>query len=423
MQKVVIGLMLFMPVFASAQAADTNPPAAQTQPSLSDRLNALEQRLDKLEGAPANASISSFNPAMGMALDMVMRDHTPNANFDFRSAELNLEAAVDPFLKGWAVITGSNQGVDVEEAGMQTTSLPHGLTARAGRVFAPFGRFSQWHDHELPMVDRPNSLNAFVGGEAQADGLELTYLVPTPFFLEAIAGSYNKIGADNQRADNLAPRTFAQWTYLGRLHGYGDITDNTGFDLGVSEAWTPKLDSFKDVTGPSAGTVITESQVDSFRTLSGADLTLRYQPSAGGLYKGIIWTTEAMQDNERLYDPTTGIADGRTHAYAGYSNIETKLGRVVRVGSFADLTQMSFNSKQVTQTYAGYVTFEITEFDRIRLQYSRVLTNYAGDISFIPGTDFGPNDLVDFHRGNIVALQFTAVIGYHVHGFRGRWGA
>jgi hypothetical protein len=84
---------------------------------------------------------------------------------------------------------------------------------------------------------------------------------------------------------------------------------------------------------------------------------------------------------------------------------------------------MPFNSRQVTQTYAGYLTFEITEFDRIRLQYSRVLTNYAGDIGAIPGTDLGPTDLVDFHRGSIIALQWTAVLGYHVHGFRGRWGA
>lgn len=111
--------------------------AAQVPPA--DTLADLAARVQKLETAPANASISSFNPAIGMAIDAVVRDSNNRANFDFRSAELNLEAPVDPFLKAWAVITGSNQGIDVEEAAMQTTALPYNLTVRGGRVFAPFG--------------------------------------------------------------------------------------------------------------------------------------------------------------------------------------------------------------------------------------------------------------------------------------------
>jgi len=418
-----------MKVLAVAFAAALAAPAfAQTAPdappaSTQDRIAQLEARLDKLENAPANASISSFNPAVGMAIDAVVRDSNNRANFDFRAAELNLEAPVDPFLKAWAVITGSNQGVDVEEAAMSTTALPYNMTVRFGRVFAPVGRLSAWHDHELPMVDRPNSLNAYVGGEAHADGLELDYLFPTPFYLEGVLGGYNRIGADNNRVDILGQDSLSEWTYLGRLHTYNEITDSLGFDLGATEAWTPK--SGRDLTtDPSdAGTAVSVARNRSERELSGVDLTLRYQPAVGGLYKGFIWGTEVLQNDERTYDPTTGAVEGRSVAYAGYSNIETKLGRVVRVGGYADMTELPYQNRSVSRSYAGYLTFEITEFDRIRLQYTRVMNNFSGDLSSMPGTDFGYNDLTGMHPGSIIALQWTAVIGYHVHGFRGRWGS
>lgn len=402
---------LLLPLLACAAAAqEPSAPSA-------DRLSALEARIQKLETAPAGASIGSFNPAIGLALDSVVTDQNSRAKFDFRAAELNLESAVDPFLKAWTVITGSNGGVAVEEAAVQTTALPYGLTVRAGRLFAPFGRFSMWHDHELPMVYRPNSLASYVGNEAHADGLDVNYLFPVPFYFEGTVGAYNRLGADNTRTDIATARPFDRWTYLGRLHAYGDVTDNVGFDVGVSEAWTPKRDS----VGTSAGTVLVPKN-DSWRALSGVDLTLRYQPSVGGLYKGVIWTTEVLQNDERLYDDT-GAGLGRTHSYAGFSNVETKLGRVVRAGGFADVTELPNSSRSVSRTAAGYLTFEITEFDRIRLQYSHTWNNFPGELSSLPGTDFGSNDLARLHRGDTIAVQWTAIIGYHVHGFRGRWGA
>lgn len=391
---------------------------AQAAPPADDRLSALEARVQKLESAPANASISSFNPAIGMAIDSIVADRNARAKFDFRAAELNVEAPVDPFLKAWAVITGSSGGVDVEEAAVQTTSLPYGLTVRAGRLFAPFGRLSMWHDHELPMVYRPNSLASYVGNEAHADGLDINYLLPTPFYLEGTVGVYNRLGADNTRTDIAAARPFDRWTYLGRLHAYGDLTDSIGYDVGASEAWTPKRDSVPT----TAGTIVSPAN-DSWRALSGLDLTIRYQPSVGGLYHGTIWTTEVLQNDERLYAADTGAGLGRTRSYAGYSNVETKLGRVVRAGGFVDVTELPNDSRSLSKTLAAYVTFEITEFDRVRLQYSHERNNFPGELSSLPGTDFGYNDLAGLHRGSTIAIQWTAIIGYHVHGFRGRWGA
>jgi len=76
---------------------------------------------------------SQFNPAIGLILDSAFtyRQHEGN-NFEFRAAELGLSASIDPFCRGYAVITGSPSGFDVEEAAIVTTSLPYNLTVKGG---------------------------------------------------------------------------------------------------------------------------------------------------------------------------------------------------------------------------------------------------------------------------------------------------
>ena len=141
----------------------------------------------------------------------------------------------------YGFFTGSNEGVEVEEAAAITTSLPWNLTAKGGRFFADFGRFPKYHPHELPFVNQPLSIQRMVGGESQADGAEVNYLFPTPFFLRATFGGYNKIGADNEQVSNLKPRSASQFTYLGRLNTYFDLTDNHSVELGSSLAYTPSV--------------------------------------------------------------------------------------------------------------------------------------------------------------------------------------
>ena len=76
-----------------------------------------------------------FNPAIGVVLDAVASHTRLNrGDFDFRSAELNLAAAVDPFANLYAVINGDKDKVSVEEAFFMTTSLPANLTLRGGRM-------------------------------------------------------------------------------------------------------------------------------------------------------------------------------------------------------------------------------------------------------------------------------------------------
>ena len=389
---VLASLMFAWPALAQ------NAAAPDTQSMLQD----LQQRVEKLEGAPAKAALNSFNPAIGMALDTVFHDSNDKAGFLFRAAELNVEAPVDPYLKAWAVITGSNAGVDVEEATLETTSLPYNLTVRGGRLFATFGRLAHFHDHELPVVDRPNSLNTFIGGETRADGMEAAFLLPTDLFVTATFGAYDKMGADNARQDPAGARPLDEFTYLARLNTYFDLTDSQSVELGADTAWTPKR-TVLDTSGPAGSSLGIDTHANTGRSLTGVDITYRYQPPVGGLYKGLLWGTEILQNDERRFDPATNLPTGRKTAYAGYSFVELKSGRHWRGGVMADLTENQDDPHLNTKTFTGFLTYDVTEFQRLRATYAEAAVNAAG----------AP-------RNHTLALQWTGVFGNHVHGFRDR---
>lgn len=386
-------LLLIIALLALSPAASAEEPA----PSADARIKSLEERLSKLEGAPAQTSLSAFNPAIGLALDTSYSHTNGASNFSFRAAELNVSAPVDPFLKAWAIIVGAQGGVTIEEAAMQTTALPYNLTVTGGRQFASFGRLAHFHNHELPVIDRPRSLDTYIGGETTADGVEVSYLFPTPFFLTATAGAYNKIGGENDRADDAVARPMDGFTYLGRLAAYTDLGDDHSIELGVSEAWTPK----RFVTETAAPNV--QTRRNTWRTLTGADLVYRWQPAAGGLYKGVVWGTEVMQNNERRFDTATNLPADRVRSYAGFSYVQIKLGRKWRPGVMVDLTEDLDAAKTLTRTFTGFLTYDVTEFQRLRLTFARTTDNLP--------TGLGRNT---------VGLQWTAVLGRHVHGFRDR---
>src|SRR5437879_13219369 len=206
---------------------------------MEEQFRQLQQQIDKLETkkiqeveAKANAALdaskktfaSQFNPAISLGIDTIgsyksnaqgfnpgngpqagarINNTRPaGADFNLRSAELFISADVDPFTRAYATINASADAANndeatlaVEEAAIVTTRLPYNLTVRGGRFFADFGTLPHRHDHDLPFVDRPPSIAAFVGGEAQTNGVEVSGLAPSPFFLRASGTVGNELGA------------------------------------------------------------------------------------------------------------------------------------------------------------------------------------------------------------------------------------
>lgn len=355
----------------------------------STRLGQVEKSVQAVQSAP-----SSFNPAIGFVLDATAEHRAKTGgDFNFRGAELGLSASVDPFARVYSFITGSKEGVEVEEAAAVTTSLPWNLTAKGGRFFADFGRLPKFHPHEYAFVNTPLSVERMVGGESKADGVEVNYLFPTPFFLRATLGGYNKIGEENDRLDDEKSRSWSRFTYLGRLHTYFDLTDSQSIELGSSLAHTPSV-RLSDASGGS-------------RSLAGIDLTYRYQPLHSSLYQGFTWGSEVFINTERrpFEQEDESIAAKRRRAFGGYTYADVKLNKNWSTGFLFDYAPSIDEPARKTKSYSPFLTWNLSEFNRLRFQYSYLDDKVREEKS---------------ERGHQFFLQWTTVIGAHSHGFRGR---
>ena len=153
-----------------------------------ERVTTVEQSVKAIQESP-----SILNPSIGMAIDTIFEHHdATEGDFTMRSAELGLSAEIDPYARAYAFINATEGGVEIEEAAVQTTGLPINVTA--GRFFADFGRLPQFHQHELPFVNTPLSMERLVGGESLGTGIQWRHLFPTPFYLSLTGGVFKEIG-------------------------------------------------------------------------------------------------------------------------------------------------------------------------------------------------------------------------------------
>ncbi len=356
----------------------------------SAKLGQVEKSVQAVQSSP-----SILNPAIGMAIDATAEHRAKTGgDFNLRAAELGISASIDPYARAYAFINATRDEVELEEAAIVTTSLPWNLQARGGRFFADFGRLAKFHPHEYPFVNTPLSLDRIVGGESKADGVELSYLFPIPFFLRATLGGYNKLGAENERLDDTKSRAWSRFTYLSRLHTYFDLADSHGIEFGTSLAYTPSVRLVEDPRGGS-------------RSLAGIDVTYRYQPLGSTLYQGFTLGGELFGNSERrpLELEDGSMAAKRRRAFGGYSYGELKLSKNWSTGFLFDYAPSIDNPARKTKGYSPYVTWNLSEFNRLRFQYSYLDDDVREERA---------------ERGNQFFLQWTTVLGSHTHGFRNR---
>jgi hypothetical protein len=373
------------PAPAPPAVAAPGPPAPGVTPDVEELKRMILAEIQPQIAAANKTFPSQFNPAIGFIVDTVFsHSRRDKSNFEFRSAEIGISASVDPFARAYGIINGTPDGVDVEEAAIVTTSLPWNLTVKGGRFFAEFGRLSTFHDHDLPFVNRPLVLDSYIGGESQSDGVEVNWLVPIPHYLSVTAGMYNKIGAANDRVDNKISRDVSEFTYLLRSATSFSLTDEHSLDVGVSDAYTPEV----------------RIEALKRRNLAGVDLTYRYTPLASASYRGLVWGTEALLNHESR-ESFAGSGDFRRRdAFGMYSYLEARLTRRFYPGFLFEYVQDIDSPSRTTKQYSPYLTLWASEFQRLRLQYTHVDGPDRSDDRFF--------------------LQWTVIIGSHVHSFRDR---
>ena len=164
-------------------------------------------------------------------------------------------------------------------------------------------------------------------------------------------------------------------------------------ELGSSLAFTPSV-RISDAAGGD-------------RTLGGVDLTYRYQPLGSTLYRGFTRGSEFFANSERrpLTLEDESIVGKRRRSFGGYTYGELKLNRNWSAGFLFDYAPSIDEPAKKTKSYSPFVTWNLSEFNRLRFQYSYFDDKVREDKS---------------ERGNQFFLQWTTVLGSHTHGFRTR---
>jgi hypothetical protein len=198
----------------------------------------------------ASRSPSTFNPAISLVLSGLYTNTAQDpasyvisgfqlpANAEIgpgtrglslAESELSLVANIDPSLRGAIHLAlHPDDTVAVEEATIQTTSLGHGLSLKAGRFFSGIGYLNPKHAHTWDFVDNPLAYQAMLGTQYGDDGVQLSWLAPTDQYLE--------IGAELGRG-----RSFPGGNNSRNGAGMSALTAHTGGDIGNNHNWRAGL--------------------------------------------------------------------------------------------------------------------------------------------------------------------------------------
>ena len=218
-------------------------------------------------GTQESANGNAFNPAISIILNGSYTGHSldpdnyqrsgfpivgeggpSSRGFSLGESEISFAANVDDRFYGQLTVSlGSEEGAaGVEEAFVDTNSLPGGINLRIGRFFSGVGYLNSHHAHTDKFFDRPLPYQAFLGNQYGDDGVQLRWVAPTDTFLE--------FGAEIFRGDSFPAAGGGHGgagTHTLFAHAGGDIGDETAWLAGLSVMDTRSEGAEDGFTGDS----------------------------------------------------------------------------------------------------------------------------------------------------------------------------
>ncbi len=339
-------------------------------------------------------------------------DHDPQQRgFNARNIELAFDGAVDPYFEGFANIVfkldNDNQTeVEVEEAFLQTTSLPFNLQLKAGQFFAAFGRINPTHPHTWDFADAPIVHGRLLGPDGlRGVGAQISWIVPVPWYSQLILGVQNGRGGTGYSFRNPGDggMFFDRRTTDRELRGLQDFV------------WIPRWENSVDLSptqvvlaGVSGAFGSNETGADSRTQIYGADFLYKWKSAnAEGGFPFVKWQTEFMY---RRFEAGRGVNESfpvaeTFHDWGLYSQVlwGFKKGWVAGIrGDYLDMEDSRFTDdfeRQSRSRISANLTWYPTEFSKIRLQYNH---DFLYENFFLADRDV-----------DSVFLQFEFILGAH----------
>jgi len=330
---------------------------------------------------------NSMNPAISIILNGQYAHHSINPD-DFQRAGFPLAGEAGPGPQGFSLgeseisfasnidekfygqlslSIGSEDGEDhlgLEEAYIETTSLPNSFAIRAGRFFSNVGYLNNHHAHTDNFFDRPLPYQAFLGNQYGDDGVQLRWVAPTDTYVE--------LGGEVLRGENYPSGGAA---HAGA--GVKTLFAHFGGDVGGESSW---------LAGVSALDSHTEGGEDGFSghaRLYIADGTWKWAPDGNTKDGGITvrgeyflehrdgeWTNPDDILETQLWDGT------RRGAYLeGVWRINRQWDAGYRYDRLWAGDEGPYASDFDPDRHSVELTWRNSEFSLLRLQLSRERAN------------------------------------------------
>ncbi len=340
----------------------------------------------KQQGLNPNISLGGdFFTGLSSSDDPFIREGSDfsygNNGFHMREMEIAMVAPLDPFTRGKAFLSITEEGIGIEEAYMELLNLPLNMNLKAGIFYAEFGPLNRHHDHALPQFDRPRALvNYFSNGGLGGAGFAANFMLPKVLFADASSFDFSLInGGNGVSFTNEGKRRFM---YVGHWKNYYDLSQNSYFEF-----------SLNGVTGKND----INGDYNSYVTSLG--LSYKWTPVGREKYRTFDWKTELFYGFYEI--------PGRTVKSKGfYTSIQNKLNSRFWCGCRLGYSELPYDNNQSEWDVTATLDFWQSEFVFFRLQYqynSRDIYNMRP----FPGMEL-PSD-------HSVVFQISWAMGPHKH--------
>lgn len=308
-----------------------------------------------------------------------------SSGFNFDEAEINFNANVDANFFGNLTLGIGEADVRIDEAWLQSTSLPFGLSVTGGRFFSSAGYQNNFHFHADDFIDRPLPNQAFLGNRYSVNGIQARWVAPTSLLFEI--GSELDWG-DGFPASANGESSPGTWTIFSKVGG--DLGDSHSWQVGLSRTSVDAIDR-----GSATSDLFTG---DSDLTV--ADFVWKWAPQGNSQSRSLKIQGEYFrrsEDGSFASIPYDGDQDGwylqsilkfapRWRAGFRRDIVDADSGAMLVGTSIEDPRRSSFRDSLM-------VDWSPSEFSRLRLQYT--------------------NDNVLAVTGRQWYLQFIMSIGAH----------
>ena len=302
--------------------------------------------LQSLSAGVVNPDIS----ALGSVLFTYQENLKHKFGLDLGEAEVQLDAALNPYAKGVFVLSLDKAGISIEEGYLSLIhGLPSGLSLKAGKYRLGFGKLNPAHPHAYPFITAPAVLAAFLPGD---DGfndvaIQASYMLP-------FKGTWaSVISADLLRGSVFHPDDdFFDPAVLYRWSNSFLIADSVPFEIGLS-----------DTHGRN------DTGTGSVTRIYGADI--KFKPRISPLavlvlqseFFGSAGTVTELVTDKVIKDNRTGF----------YIFADLNLSGFYNGGALYERFQSPANNGKFTQNvriFAGWSLMEETTLFRLMYEYS-----------------------------------------------------